>query len=97
MPLDVIWGARDLSTLEFPDNGNLTIVNIYVARTSNEWVLMWKRLSEANFDIAHVIVGDDFNHLEEIDRRGKARERLMLRREAASWHHMTFLYGLVDA
>jgi hypothetical protein len=46
-------------------------------------------LSEASFDIAHVIRGGDFNHLKETDQRGKARERFMLRREVASWHHMT--------
>ncbi len=77
------------------DNGNLTIVNIYVVHTSNEPALMWKWLSETNFDTAHVI-GGDFNHLEETDRRGKVGERYMLKREAASWHHMMLHYGLAD-
>jgi hypothetical protein len=63
----LLEGIAQFITLEFLDNGNLTIVNIYVAFTSNEWALMWKQLSEANFDIAHVIIGGDFNHLEETD------------------------------
>jgi hypothetical protein len=49
---------------------------------------MWKQLSEASFNIAHIVIGGDFNHLEEINRRGKAREHLLLRKEAATWHHM---------
>jgi exonuclease III len=68
---------------------------------------MWKRLNEASFDTAHIIIGGsfdtthiiiggDFNHLEEVDQRGEARECFMLRRKAASWHHMTLQYGLVD-
>jgi hypothetical protein len=83
-------GKAQFITLQLSDNKNLTIVNIYTARTSNEQALMWKRLNEANFDTTHVIIGGDFNHLEETDQRGKAGEHLVLRREAASWHHMTF-------
>jgi hypothetical protein len=67
-------------TLKLSDNENLTIVNIYAVRTSNERALMWKRLSDASFDTAHVIIGGNFNHLEETDRRGKVGERFMLRR-----------------
>jgi len=58
---------------------------------------MWKRLSEANFDTSHIIIGGDFNHLEETYWKGKVQERFMMRKEAASWHHMMFQYGLVDA
>jgi len=54
-------------TLKLSVNENLTFVNIYVVRTSNEWALMWKQLSEANFDTSHVIIGGNFNHLEEIN------------------------------
>jgi hypothetical protein len=42
-------------------------------------------------------VGGDFNHLEEMDRRGTVGERQMHRREATSWHHMTLHYRLADA
>jgi hypothetical protein len=31
---------------------------------------MWKKLSETNFAADHVILGGDFNHFEETDRRG---------------------------
>jgi hypothetical protein len=65
--------CRQFITLKLSDNENLTIVNIYVVRTSNERALMWKRLSNANFNTAH------FNHLEETDRRGKVGEHFMLR------------------
>lgn len=41
-------------------------------------------------------MGEDFNHLEEVSCRGLAGERRMHKREAASWHHMTFQYGLAD-
>ncbi len=64
-------GKIQFITFQFLDNGNLTIVNIYFVRTSNEKAFMWKRLSEASFDIAHVIIGGDFNHLEKMDRKRK--------------------------
>ncbi len=38
---------------------------------------MWKKLSEANFTSGHLILGGDFNHLEEIHRKGIAKERQM--------------------
>ncbi|CAK9226139.1 unnamed protein product [Sphagnum troendelagicum] len=63
----VFEGRAQYITLKFLDNENFTIANIYGTRTSNEWALMWKWLSEANFDTSHVIIGGDFNHLEEID------------------------------
>jgi hypothetical protein len=52
---------------------------------------MWKRLSKANFNIALIIIGSDFNHLEEMEetnRRKKTGEHFMLKRKATSWHHM---------
>ncbi|CAK9859826.1 unnamed protein product [Sphagnum jensenii] len=45
----------------------------------------------------HVIVGGDFNHLEETDHQGVSGERQMHRREVVAWHHMTLLYALADA
>ncbi len=42
-------------------------------------------------------MGGDFNHLEEVDNKGLARERWMNRKEVASWHHLTLQYGLADA
>jgi hypothetical protein len=77
-------GRVQFITLQLLNNGNMTIVNIYIARTSNTRVLMWKWLSEARFDTPHVIIGSDFNHLEEMDKRRKVGERLMLRREVAA-------------
>jgi exonuclease III len=56
-----------------------------------------KRISETEFTADHVILGRDFNHLEEVDYRGRAGERSIHRREAASWHHLTLQYGLMDA
>jgi hypothetical protein len=90
-------GRTEYISLKLSYNENLTIANIYSARTYNERALMWKRLSEANFDTSHIIIGRYFNHLKETDQRGKAGERFMMKREATCWHHMTFQYGLTDA
>jgi hypothetical protein len=84
----LLEGRTQYITLKLLNNKNLTIVNIYSARTSNEPTLMWKQPSKANFDTSHVIIREDFNHLKEIDQRGKAGGCFMMRREAASWHHM---------
>jgi hypothetical protein len=58
---------------------------------------MWKWLSEANLVADHFILGGDFNHWEETQRGGVASKRRMHRREAATWHHLTLQYGLMDA
>jgi hypothetical protein len=58
---------------------------------------MWKRLSEANLVADHFILGGDFNHWEETQRGGVAGKRRMHKREAATWHHLTLQYGLMDA
>jgi len=57
---------------------------------------MWKRLNETKFNTSHVIIGGNFNHLEETDQRGKSGEGFMMNKEVAFWHHMTFQYGLAD-
>jgi hypothetical protein len=75
----------------------LSIVNTYEPRTSREKAPLWKKISEANFTTDHVIIGGDFNHLEEEETRGRAGKRRMHRREATSWHHLTLQYGLIDA
>ncbi len=71
----LLEGRAQFITLKLLDNKNLTIINIYVACTSNERALMWKWLSEANFDTAHIIIGGDFNHLEEMDRKKKQTKK----------------------
>lgn len=58
---------------------------------------MWKKISKAEFSSDHIILGGDFNHLEETNRMGISGERQMHRREATSWHHMTLQYSLTDA
>jgi hypothetical protein len=88
---DILFDDRaQFITLKLSDNGNLIIVN-----TSKERTLMWKRLNKASFDTAHIIIGGDFNHLKETDRRGKVGAQFMMRREATSWHHMMLQFGLV--
>jgi len=77
-------GKAQYITLKLSVNENLTIVNIYSVRTSNEQALMWKRLNETNFDTSHVIIRRNFNHLKKTNRRGKVGERFMMRREATS-------------
>jgi hypothetical protein len=63
----LLEGRAQYITLKLSKNENLTIVNIYSARTSNERALMWKQLNEANFDTSHVIIRRDFNHLEKTE------------------------------
>jgi exonuclease III len=89
-------GRVQYLTLHLPDNTELSIINTYAPRTSRDKAHMWKKISEANFQADHIIIGGDFNHLEE-EVKGKASERRMHRREAASWHHLTLQYGLIDA
>jgi len=93
----VMEGRAQFLTLQSPNNGSFTIINIYAQRSSNDRALLWRKLSQADFTADHFIIGGDFNHLEDTDRRGTSGERQMHRREAASWYHMTFQYGLVDA
>jgi len=89
-------GREQFITLQSPNNGLLTIVNIYTLHSFNDRTPFWQRINQAGFASDHIILGGDFNHLEETDRKGTSSERQMHRREAASWHHMTLHYGLVD-
>ncbi|CAK9200508.1 unnamed protein product [Sphagnum troendelagicum] len=89
-------GHAQFVTLQSPDNGTLTIVNIYALRSSNDRTPLWRRINQAEFTADHIIVGGDFNHLEKINCKGISGERQMHRREATAWHHMTLQYGLVD-
>jgi endonuclease/exonuclease/phosphatase family metal-dependent hydrolase len=95
---DILLESRaQYITLQILGTGTLTIINVYVACSSNERTLMWKRLSEANLAADHFILGGDFNHWEETERGGVAGKRRMHRREANAWHHLTLQYGLMDA
>ncbi len=80
----LIEGRAQYITLQLLDNGSLTIVNIYIARSSNVRTPIWKKISQAGFTLDHIILGGDFNHLEESTRRGTLGERHMHRREVAS-------------
>jgi exonuclease III len=84
-------------TLHLPDNSKMTIINTYAPRSSKDRAPPWKKISEAEFSADHTILGGDFNHLEEEDRRGRAGERRMHRKEAATSHNLTVQYGLMDA
>jgi hypothetical protein len=75
--------------LQTADSGTLTIVNVYVAKTSRNWALLWKTIRRAKLDSDNTIIGGDFNHQEETFCKGIAGERQMHKREAAYWHHMT--------
>jgi len=93
----LVEGRAQYITLQLPDNSELTIINTYAPRTSKDRAPLWKKISEANFTADHVILGGDFNHMEEVEVRGRAGERRMHRREAATWHHLTLQLGLTDA
>jgi exonuclease III len=80
----LIEGRAQFITLQSPDNGLLTIINIYGPRSSNDRTPFWKRINQAEFTSDHIILGGNFNHLEETDHRGTANERQMQRRGVAS-------------
>jgi hypothetical protein len=89
-------GRVQYLTLHLPDSTELSIINTYVPRTSRDRAPLWKKISEANFQADHIIIGRDFNHQEEEEVRGRGGERRMHRQEATSWHHLTLQYGLID-
>jgi hypothetical protein len=62
----------------------MTVINTYAPRSSRDRAPLWKKISEAEFSTDHTILGGDFNHLEEEDNRGRAGERRMHRKEAAT-------------
>jgi exonuclease III len=90
-------GRAQYITLQSPNGGTLTVINIYAPNSSNDRAPFWRKLSQAELVSDHFIVGGDFNHSEIKDRREASGERRMLRREAATWHQMTLHYGLIDA
>ncbi len=90
-------GRTQYPTLHLPDSTELSIINTYAPRASRDRTTLCKKFGEANFRADHVIIGGDFNHMEEEEARGKSGERRMHRRKAASWHHVTLQYGLLDA
>jgi len=77
-------GRVQYVTLHIPDNSELTIVNTYASRMSRSRAPLWRRINEANFTTDHVIIGGNFNHLEEEEARGTAGQRRMHRRELAA-------------
>jgi len=90
-------GRTQYLTLHLPDSTELSIINTYAPRTSRDRATLWKKIGEANITAKHVIIGGDFNHMEKEEARGKVGERRMHRREAASWHHLTLQYELLNA
>jgi hypothetical protein len=78
----LVEGRAQFVTLQPPDEGALTIINIYAALHSTDRAHLWKKVSQANFSADHVILGGDFNHQEMMVGRGTAGLRQMNRREA---------------
>jgi len=86
----LVEGRAQYVTLHLPDCSELSIINTYARRKSRDRAPLWKKISEANLSVEHVILGGDFNHFEEEEgARGQAGERRMHRRKAATWHHLT--------
>jgi hypothetical protein len=71
----LLEGRAQYISIQLPSNGSLTIVNIYGAISSKERAPMWRNLSKASFTADHIIIGGDFNHLEETNCRGLVGER----------------------
>jgi len=79
----LIEGRVQYVTLQSPKGGTLTVINIYAQRSSNERAPLWQKITQANFASNHILVGGDFNHLEETTCRGVSGERHR-RREATA-------------
>ncbi len=60
----LVEGIMQFVTLHSPDNGLLTIINVYASQTSAERALFWNKITQADFASDHVILGGDFNHFE---------------------------------
>jgi exonuclease III len=90
----LVDGKVQFVTLHSPDNGLLTIINVYASQTSTERALLWNRIVQADFISDHIILGGDFNHFDQGNTLGSRR---MHRREVVAWHQMTLRYGLTDA
>jgi hypothetical protein len=58
----LLKGRAQFITLQILGTDTLTIINIYVACSSNERVSMCKWLNEANLAAYHFILGGNFNH-----------------------------------
>jgi len=93
----LVEGRAQYVTLHLPDSSELSIINTYAPRTSRDRAPLWKKNSEANLLVEHVILGGDFNHFEEEGTMGQAGEKRMHKREAATWHHLTLQHGLLHA
>jgi len=72
----LVEGRVQYVTLHLPDSSELSIINTYAPRASRDKAPLWKKINEANLVADHVIIGGDFNHLEEEETRGKAGERM---------------------
>jgi hypothetical protein len=93
----LIEGRAQFATLLSPEEGSLTIINIYAQNNSNERASVWRKITQESFDSDHILVGGDFNHLEEITRRAEPGTKQVHRKEAVAWHQMRLRYGLADA
>jgi len=93
----LLEGRVQFVTLHSPDNGLLTIINVYASQTSTERALLWNKITQVDFTSDHIILGGDFHHFESTDQESTPGTRRMHRREAAAWHRMTLRYGLTDA
>jgi endonuclease/exonuclease/phosphatase family metal-dependent hydrolase len=71
----LLKGRAQFITLQISATENLTIINVYATCSSNERTSMWKRLNEANLTADHFILGGDFNHWEETERKRVAGKR----------------------
>jgi len=53
----LIEGRAQFITLQFPNNGTLTIINVYAPRSSNDRAVLWRRINQADLISDHIILG----------------------------------------
>jgi hypothetical protein len=62
----------------------LSVINVYVAQTSNEHVAVWKAIFYSELSASHYVLVGDFNMSEDVH-----RTNFMGWREVTIWHRMT--------
>jgi hypothetical protein len=70
------------------------VINVYVAQTSNEHVVLWKEIFYSELSTSHYVFARDFNMSKDVHRTDSMGHKFMGWCEVAIWHRMTICWGL---
>jgi hypothetical protein len=68
----LLVSLSEFITLHLSDNGSLTIISVSTPRSSSNRAPLWRKISATEFIANHLVLGGDFNHLEEVSCKGLA-------------------------